>query len=402
MKITFLRFYLLLLTSMIVLALAIEGLLANVDDESTPWLPAHHLFCSKIALPSCASLNAQMTYLPRHSIALPDRMQQRLQQGELLTIERDQQHALILAQVGEQLITYGPVLQPSAPNELALYLYLLFFGLFGLVLLFWLWPVFRDLDSVRHSLSSMDTRQRTLRFKLSPRSVMQPLTRVITQLSQQTNQLLQTQREMSHFIAHDLRTPLARMRFALAMLNTDQADLKKDLLDNIAELERTTTEYLRYADNEAQHVITELPLISVADFFAELEKSYRNSAKHLRFEYEPHATFHADAFSLQRALCNLIDNAERYAASTIVVRLRQRLHCCVLQVDDDGPGIPPPARQTFRQANTVPRVRGDREQGFGLGLYIVRRVAMLHRGHLKLLATAHGGARFEIVWPDAP
>jgi signal transduction histidine kinase len=161
---------------------------------------------------------------------------------------------------------------------------------------------------------------------------------------------------------------------------------------------------LRYADNEAQQTLIELPLTSVAEFFAGIKQQYRVGSKVIVFDYVDGAHFHVDTFSLQRAICNLLDNAERYAKSQITVRFRQRMKCCILQLDDDGPGIPPIARQSFKQqqAFDAQRVRGDREQGFGLGLYIVRRVAMLHRGHLKLLSAPSGGARFEIVWPDAP
>lgn len=404
MKKSFLRFYIALLLSMIMMALGLEWVLSSIEESESPWLPAHHVFCRQFALSGCQHERAQFVRFASSAIELPQASKQKLADGKLLSVQSGPQQALVLAQHEGEIIAYGPLAQQSDNSALSLYLYLLFFSLFGAVLLFWLWPLFRDLDRVRSSLATIDPRKRVIRFNLPRRSVMQPLARVITQLSQQSDQLLQTQREMSHFIAHDLRTPLARMRFALALLDTGQSDLRQDLLDNIAELERTATEYLRYADNEAQHTIIELPQINADDFFASIKQQYRGSGKTIHFDYRSGARLYADAFSLQRAICNLLDNAERYAKVQITVRLQQRLKCCILQIDDDGPGIPVVARQSFRQlqAFDAQRVRGDREQGFGLGLYIVRRVAMLHRGHLKLLSSPQGGARFELVWPDAP
>jgi len=311
---------------------------------------------------------------------------------------------VLLAQNEAHYVQYGPVDLQEDSKDLALYLYLLFFGLFALLLLGWLWPLFRDLDVVRATLAVADQRRGVLRFQLPRRSLMQPLARALTQLSRQVQQLLQSQREMSHFIAHDLRTPLARMRFALAMLKTEQHDLHQDLQDNINELERVANEYLRYAEEEAMHPVLSLTRLDPDKFFHQLQLRYRYSAPHpVQLDNLAGESFHADAFTLERAIDNLVNNAQRFAVNQIRVRLSRRHGCCVLQVDDDGPGIPLAARQVFGQQPPFerPRVRGAREQGFGIGLYIVRRVAMLHRGRLKLLSSPLGGARFELIWPDA-
>jgi two-component system OmpR family sensor kinase len=192
------------------------------------------------------------------------------------------------------------------------------------------------------------------------------------------------------------------MRFALAIDSHDVAQLQRDLIDNIVELERTATEYLRYAEQEAQHSVLHLVPIKTHTFFSALQHHYQHSSKQLQWHFPEQGHFYGDEFGLQRALCNLIDNAEQHASHTIVIRFKQAHQCCVVTIDDDGPGIPHLARQQFgRQTAFDPqRVRGQREQGFGLGLYIVRRVAMLHRGHLRISESPQHGARFQLLWPD--
>ena len=413
MKRSFFRFYLALLLSMILLALALEGLLSWQANTEKVWLPAKALFCQQATLPACTDNPARIQRLPITAVELSAQTQQRLQRGEVIALETAGGHATALIQDGNDYLSYGPIPMLDAGIPVALYLYLLFFGLFALLLLVWLWPLFRDLDTVRRTLSEADQRQDVIRFSLPRRSILQPLARIITQLSGQVRQLLHSQRELSHFIAHDLRTPLARMRFALAMLKTEQTDLRQDVLDNINELERIANEYLRYADEEASRPLLTLSLLKAHDFFTPLQQRYRHADPiRVQFAFTPVQTFFADAFALERAIDNLLQNARRYGHAQVRVSLQRRHGCCVLQVDDDGPGIPHAARQVFgrhgrlpetRKANgEPPRVRGDREQGFGIGLYIVRRVAMLHRGRLKLLSSPLGGARFELIWPDAP
>lgn len=411
MKRSFFRFYLALLLSMILLALGIEGLLSWHSDAETPWLPARVLFCQHITLPTCSQARVQR--LPAAEVHLPPVTQQRLQRGEVIALATANGNATVLAQDGDAYLSYGPVPMLDAGAPIALYLYLLFFGLFALLLLFWLWPLFRDLDTVRRTLAETDQRHDLIRFELPRRSILQPLARIITQLSSQVRQLLHSQRELSHFIAHDLRTPLARMRFALAMMKTAQTDLRQDVLDNINELERIANEYLRYADEEATRPVLSLSALNASTFFEPLQQRYRHADPvRVQFEFVPLQPFFADAFALERAIDNLLQNARRYALQQVRVSLQRRHGCCVLQVDDDGPGIPHAARQIFGRHGILPdgrkisadrpRVRGDREQGFGIGLYIVRRVAMLHRGRLKLLSSPLGGARFELIWPDMP
>ncbi len=404
MKSSFLRFYFAVLLSMIALALGIEGVLSWQSPSSMPWLPADQIFCSVQARPDCPAANGQLRELPMSAVQLPAALMQQLAQGDVVALHSGEQSATLLIQDGARYFSYGPVTIQDEQGNLALVLYLLFFGLLGLLLLLWLWPLFRDLDAVRAALQQAE-QGGPIHFPLPRRSMLWPLARAISQLSGDVQQLLQSQREMSHFIAHDLRTPLARMRFALAMLNTEQQDLRTDVLDNVGELERIATEYLQFADDEASHSLARLPAVEAGPFFQLLQHRHNANARPaIQFHFPAEGLFHANAFALERAIDNLIGNARRFANSTIVVRFQQKRGCCVLQVDDDGPGIPLAARQVFgRQLPfSRPRVRGDREQGFGIGLYIVRRVAMLHRGRLKLLSSPIGGARFELIWPDQP
>ncbi|WP_440901553.1 ATP-binding protein, partial [Actinosynnema sp.] len=94
---------------------------------------------------------------------------------------------------------------------------------------------------------------------------------------------------------------------------------------------------------------------------------------------------------LDRLLGNLLDNAERHAGSAITVRLSAVDGQAVLEVADDGPGIPEAARErVFDRFTRLDEARARDTGGTGLGLAIARRIAAVHRGTLVVGASARG------------
>ncbi|WUD72737.1 sensor histidine kinase [Streptomyces sp. NBC_00510] len=107
-----------------------------------------------------------------------------------------------------------------------------------------------------------------------------------------------------------------------------------------------------------------------------------------------------DPRDLVTVLGNLIDNALDAAGSLIEVELRAEGTTVVLRVSDDGPGVPPEAReQIFAEGWTTKRSPAHR--GRGLGLALVRRLAERYGGMARVTARAGGGAVFTVVLPEA-
>ncbi|HEV2778391.1 MAG TPA: ATP-binding protein [Actinophytocola sp.] len=97
---------------------------------------------------------------------------------------------------------------------------------------------------------------------------------------------------------------------------------------------------------------------------------------------------------LGRLVRNLLDNAERHAAGSITLRVAVEDATAVLEVIDDGPGIPPADRERiFDRFTRLDRARTRDTGGAGLGLAIARHIAVIHRGTLAVTG-GNGGARF--------
>ena len=103
---------------------------------------------------------------------------------------------------------------------------------------------------------------------------------------------------------------------------------------------------------------------------------------------------------LHRILQNLVTNALRYAKSEIVLRYHIQGSMAVMEVADDGPGIPFSERERiFKPFARLDKSRHRASGGYGLGLSIVQRIVEWHGGRIEVTDSAAGGALFRVIWP---
>ncbi|WP_432277942.1 sensor histidine kinase [Nocardia cyriacigeorgica] len=103
---------------------------------------------------------------------------------------------------------------------------------------------------------------------------------------------------------------------------------------------------------------------------------------------------------LARVLGNLVDNAQRHAASTVRVGLGCRAGTAIMEVVDDGSGVPEADRERiFQRFVRLDEARSRDDGGAGLGLAIVRDVVQRHGGVIRVEGAPQGGARFIVELP---
>ncbi len=114
---------------------------------------------------------------------------------------------------------------------------------------------------------------------------------------------------------------------------------------------------------------------------------------------DPMVTVRPDAF--RRMLFNLVSNASRYG-TRIAISANHETRWLFINVDDDGPGIPPAARdEVFKPFVRLDEARNQDEGGSGLGLAIVAGIVRAHSGRVDVVETPGGGATFRIAIPLA-
>lgn len=203
---------------------------------------------------------------------------------------------------------------------------------------------------------------------------------------------------VSGALAHDLRSPVTRLSAAIdtALMRVDDPAAIEALqaaradADGLRTMLETALEITRLEGGAVQDRRVPLDLAAVAEDMAELyEPLAEQSGVTLGLELAA-APVRADRELVSRALANCIDNALKYGGDTITVRTRAEGEGAVLEIADNGPGIP--ASDRARVVERFVRLDNARTRpGGGLGLAMVDAVARLHGGRLELDAGAAGG-----------
>ncbi|TXH04390.1 MAG: two-component sensor histidine kinase [Rhodocyclaceae bacterium] len=317
-----------------------------------------------------------------------------------------------------QVLVVGPLASNRNPEvtdrlPLELRLRLLTWSLIGVIfavaLWFWIRPVWRDLETLRQTARDLGDGHFDARSPAARTQLFAPLSDTMNSMAERIRQLLATHRELSCGISHELRTPIARMRFALEMLTeTDEREERERLwammeadLDELDQLIDTSLTYARF-EREAPEA--HLSTVRFAEWLSDEVDAVRLLGRQLDVSVDTeklpaNLCVDLDRKAMPYALRNLLRNAFKYAAKRISVNAEMAGENILIHVDDDGIGIPPGEREHIFSAFTrLDRSRDRSTGGYGLGLAIARRVLELHGGTATADASPLGGARFTLTW----
>ncbi len=198
--------------------------------------------------------------------------------------------------------------------------------------------------------------------------------------------------EMLAGVSHDLRTPLTRLRLALAMLPRTE-ELREDVAEmtaDVEEMDRMIGGYLAFARGEGIEQAQPVNLVTILD---DVAVGARRAGALLELDVPADLTLKLRADAVRRAVTNLVDNARRHARHVVLAAVAQG-RSVLVTVDDDGPGIPADRRESvFR-----PFESGSTD-GTGLGLTIARDIVRAHGGEIILEDSPLGGLRARIRLP---
>lgn len=308
----------------------------------------------------------------------------------------------------ERVLAFRFAADESQRGVLDRALVFVFYAAIALVIMLWLWPMTRDLRALERSTVQFGDPNWGFDAKIGPRSPIYPLAQAFRRMAIRIDGLIGSHKDMSNALSHEIKTPLARMRFEIELARTaaDREALMRHLdhlNTDITELNAFATATLEYAMLERAEVALNVAQHDFTAIVPALAESVKRSARPdlaIECEIDTYATrVVCDVHLIETLLRNLLYNAIRHADRRIRVTFRLAGKSSYrLSVEDDGPGIPEADRErVFGSFVQLGRQSGEKV-GFGLGLAIVRRIVEWHGGSAKVDRATLGGARFVIEW----
>jgi two-component system OmpR family sensor kinase len=238
-----------------------------------------------------------------------------------------------------------------------------------------------------------------------------PLVASLNGLLARLEQAFGVQRRFAADAAHELRTPLTALGLQIQLLERakseeERAQAVARLKEGVKRATRLVEQLLvmaRLEPDAADRPVARVELGALAySVAADVAQLAEARAVNLTVDAEENVATQGNEDALRILLSNLVDNAIRYAlpGGTIMLRVYLAAGDAILEVADDGPGIPESERP--RVFDRFYRVAGTEQPGSGLGLAIVRQVAELHRARVELGAGLGGaGLSVRVRFPPA-
>ena len=266
----------------------------------------------------------------------------------------------------------------------------------------WMRPHWQDILRLEAAAQRFGDGHLTERIHFDSASSFERLGVAFNQMADNINALIASKKQLIDGIAHELRTPLVRLRYRLEMSENLTPAESQALNRDISQLEALIEELLTYARLDRPQ--NELKL-STQDLPAWLH-SYVEDVQSVN----PQRTLQVNSTSgdygaldmrlMERAVDNLVNNALRYSDHQLRISLHLNGNRANLWVEDDGPGIAPDARQrVFEPFVRLDPSRDRSTGGCGLGLAIVHSIAQALGGDVSCEESDLGGARFCFNWP---
>ncbi len=422
MKKLFVQFYLLLFVCFLVMTMLV-GLVykftaeragrQSLDDlmKSSLYLirselreiPPHEW--SKTLKEMDLNLSFNMRIEPLNKFSLDAPTAQRLREGDIVALDAEYTFIQRIPR-SHYVLAVGPVpylfyLHEMRILDMALLVFIAISLAFPVFI--WMRPHWQEMLRIESAAQRFGDGHLTERIHFDRGSSFERLGVAFNQMADNINALIASKKQLIDGIAHELRTPLVRLRYRLEMSDNLSDQERMALNRDIGQLEALIQELLTYArldrpQNELHLTTPDLPAW-LTSHIADVQSV--NPDKHLRVTANSAAHYGAlDMRLMERVLDNLVNNALRYCERDVSVSLSQEGVYACLQVDDDGPGIDEAERQrVFEPFVRLDPSRDRATGGCGLGLAIVYSIAQAMGGEVSCEASDTGGARFRFRWP---
>ncbi|MGH8864468.1 MAG: ATP-binding protein, partial [Burkholderiales bacterium] len=272
----------------------------------------------------------------------------------------------------------------------------------------WLRPLLKDLRLLTDASQRFAADYREPLMTASRTTQLTNLATNLDMMSRQLSYLIQNQKELTAALSHEMRTPLARIRFALAVIanqtDTSVQSRLQGMNADVQQIDDLIAKMLDYARLDHPDLRMEWQHTPLDEWLRHAIGSCGSSERLIEvIRHDGVTSAWMEPRLMELALSNLVVNACRHARQHVAVTISVAAGCNRVAVEDDGEGIPEADRDAiFKAFARLDTSRNRDTGGYGLGLAIVARVAALHRGSVSVATSEKlGGAKFTLEWPLA-
>jgi len=227
------------------------------------------------------------------------------------------------------------------------------------------------------------------------------LAEAFNQMVRRISEMLRARDQLLLDVSHELRSPLTRVKVALALL--PEGDKQRRIEADVAEMEAMIAELLELERLRGGRGLRKESLDLVA-LLRQVAEGFQDRPPGVRFvAEEPEIWVEVDGEKLRVVLRNLLENALKYSLAdsrSIEVAVKLDGEAVIVVVTDDGPGLPADdLHNLFEPFFRVDRSRSKKSGGYGLGLSICKRIVEAHGGRIEAANRSGRGAKFTITLP---
>lgn len=277
------------------------------------------------------------------------------------------------------------------------------------------WFIRKKIESVEGIIEDVANRQQIAPEVVGEQNLLRQVVQNILKLESYIDEIevtnhrvIDDQRDLMHAVAHELRSPIARISFALDLVeegdtSPENKKLLREMHSSLNELESLIKEilgYSRLSHEKMKPKLEEVEVFSLVRGVTErLQLIYSQEAFEIKSDFDA-LNLQCDPKLIERAVVNLLRNAGRFAKSKIKVSMAASNNTLFVSIEDDGIGIPPGKRERIFEAFTrLDPSRSRDSGGVGLGLAIVKKIVDLHYGTISVEDSELGGAKFVLTIP---
>jgi signal transduction histidine kinase len=255
------------------------------------------------------------------------------------------------------------------------------------------------LEGLRRGVEQWGEGDLSVRVPVQGRDEVAYLARRFNHAAERVENLVKSHKSLLANASHELRSPLARIRMGLELMDPEPSARSRDeITRNIAELDQLIDEILLASRLDARE--SDIGTFETVDLTGlAAEESARAGATLDAGGGQRTIIVQGVSKLLRRAIRNLLENARRYSGGPVSVTLVAGTAHVEVRVCDRGPGVPESEREHIFEPFYRLRGASERHGGVGLGLALVRSIAQRHHGTAQCEANEGGGACFVLTLP---